>query len=131
VTRFPRKGVVMAGNDEVETQWTGHDLYDQDGEKIGTIEDIRFGEIVGNLKWLVVKTGLLGTHRVFVPAGEVQSSGGRLVVSFSKDRVRGVPHVKNELASLPEVEENLCRYYGLDYARSVSEPAEGCVEPQE
>ncbi len=121
----------MAGNAELETQWTGHDLYDVEGEKIGTIEDVRFGEVVGNLKWLVVKTGLLGTKKVFVPAGEVSSSAGRLVVSYSKDRVTDAPHVKDELASLPSVEENLCKYYGLDYVRSTTEPAEGCVEPQE
>ena len=121
----------MAANEELETQWTGHDLYDQSGERVGTIEDIRIGELVGNLKWLVVKTGLLGTKKVFVPANEVQSSGGRLVVSYSKDLVKDAPHVKEELASLPEVEENLCRYYGLDYVRSASEAAEGCVEPDE
>ncbi len=121
----------MGRKDEPETQWTGHDLYDQDGEKIGTIEDIRMGELVPNLKWLVVKTGLLGTKRVFVPAGEVQSSGDRLVVSFDKDRVKGTPHVKQELASLPLVEEKLCRYYGLDYVRSATAPAEGCVDSKE
>jgi len=120
----------MAGNAELETQWTGHDLYDVAGEKIGTIEDVRFGEIVGNLTWLVVKTGLLGTHRIYVPAGEVQSSAGKLVVSYTKGRVKDAPHVKDELASLPEVEEKLCHYYGLDYVRSVTEPVEGCVEAQ-
>jgi len=121
----------MGRKDELETEWTGHELYDQSGEKIGTIEDIRVGELVPNLKWLVVKTGLLGTKRVFVPAGEVRSSGDRLVVSFDKDRVNGTPHVKQELASLPAVEEKLCRYYGLDYVRSTTAPAEGCVESEE
>ncbi len=121
----------MAGSEELETQWTGHDLYDVDGEKIGTIEDIRFGELVGNLQWLVVKTGLFGAKRIYVPAGEVRSSAGKLVVSYNKDRVKDAPHVKDELASLPEVEEKLCNYYGLDYVRSVTEPAEGCVEPEE
>jgi hypothetical protein len=66
-----------------------------------------------------------------VPAGMVRSSGGRLVVSYSKDRVKDAPHVKDELASLPAVEEKLCKFYGLDYVRSVTEPAEGCVEPRE
>jgi sporulation protein YlmC with PRC-barrel domain len=121
----------MAGNEELETQWTGHDLYDVNGEKIGTIEDIRYGELVGNLKWMVVKTGWLGTHTVYVPAGEVQSVGDRLTVSYGKDRVKDAPHVKDKLVSLPEVEEKLCRFYGLDYVRSADAPAEGCVEPEE
>jgi uncharacterized protein YrrD len=120
----------MGKNDELETQWTGHDLYDEAGEKIGTIEDIRFGELVPNLKWLVVKTGALGAKRVFVPASKVKSSGGKLVASYGKRKVKGTPHVKQELASLPAVEEKLCTYYGLDYARSTTAPAEGCVDPQ-
>jgi sporulation protein YlmC with PRC-barrel domain len=103
----------------------------EDGVRIGTIEDIRMGDVAGNLKWLVVKTGLLGTKKVFVPAGEVQSSGSRLVVSYSKDLVKDAPHVKEQQAPPPAVEENLCRYYGLDYVRSASEPVEGCVEPDE
>jgi len=121
----------MAGNEQLETQWVGHDLYDVEGEKIGTIEDIRFGELVDNLKWLVVKTGLLGVKTIYVPAGEVRSSAGKLVVSYSKDRVKDAPHVKDELVSLPSVEEKLCTYYGLDYVRSTTAPAEGCVETQE
>lgn len=124
-------GVAMARNEEVETQWTGHDLYDVNGEKIGTIEDVRFGELVGNLQWLVVKTGLFGTKKVYVPAGEVSSSAGRFVVSYGKDRVQDAPHVKDRLAALPEVEEKLCTYYGLDYVRSVAEATDGCVDPQE
>jgi uncharacterized protein YrrD len=120
----------MGKSDELQTQWTGHDLYDQSGKRIGVIEDIRLGELVPNLKWLVVKTGLLGAKRVFVPAGEVQSSGGKLVTAFKKDRVKGTPRVKQELASLPAVEEKLCSYYGLDYARSTTAPAEGCVKPR-
>jgi sporulation protein YlmC with PRC-barrel domain len=121
----------MAAHDELETQWTGHDLYDKNGEKIGTIEDIRIGELVTNLKWLVVRTGFLGSKLAFVPANEVESSGGKLVTSLSKDQVRDSPHVKQELASLPSVEEKLCKFYGLDYVRSVSAPAEGCVDPKE
>lgn len=121
----------MAENEELQTQWTGHDLYDVNGEKIGTVEDVRFGEMAGNLEWLVVKTGLLGTHKVYVPAGEVDSSADKLSVPYTKDKVKDAPHVKDELVSLPEVEEKLCNFYGLDYVRSVIESTDGCAEAPE
>ena len=121
----------MAGKDGLETQWTGHDLYDADGEKIGTVEDILVGDMAGGLKWLVVKTGLLGTKKVFVPAGEVRSSADRLVVSYTKDRLKSAPDFKDEHWPTIAEEQNLCSYYGLDYVRSLTSPVEGCAEADE
>ena len=121
----------MAGNDGLEAQWTGHDLYDLNGDKIGTVEDIRVGDMTGGLKWLVVKTGLFGTKKVLVPAGEVRSSADRLVVSYTKDRLKSAPDVRDELAPTTAEEQNLCTYYGLDYVWLPTEPVEGCVEAQE
>ncbi len=62
----------MAENHEIETEWTGHDLFDEKGDKIGTIEDVRYGDMTLGLKWLVVESGLFGTKKLFVPAGEVR-----------------------------------------------------------
>jgi len=35
--------------DSISTEWTGHDLLDINGEKIGTVEDVRFGDATGGL----------------------------------------------------------------------------------
>ena len=123
----------MAKSDDLETEWTGHDLFDIDGDKIGPIVDIHYGEFAGNLKWLIVESGLLGTRTVFVPAGEVRSSGGRLVAPYPKDWLKKAPKVEYESARRETDERNLCAFYGLGFVRSTSEaePVEGCVDGEQ
>ncbi len=120
----------MADKDET-TAWTGHDLYDEDGDKIGTVEDVRYGDITMGLKWLVVKSGLLGTKQILVPAAEVRHEGERLVVSYDKDFVKHAPQATHDDYVLEEEERAVCAYYGFDYARSVSQGEDGCVEGDE
>lgn len=118
----------MAENNELAAQWTGHDLYDLDGNKIGVIEDVRFGDVTGGLQWLVVDTGVVGAKKVFVPVLEVRRSGDRLSTRHAKDRVKDAPQVETtEALSRPD-EARLCRYYGLQYGGAAPEQAEGCEE---
>ena len=105
----------MAAKDEISTQWTGHDLLDVNGEKIGTVEDVRYGDATGGLKWLMVKTGLFGTKKVLVPAGEVRATEHALVVPYTKDRVKEAPGVDEDELFSPEEERNVCAFYGLEY----------------
>ncbi len=108
------------------TDWTGLDLFDLDGNKIGTVADVRVGEFTGGLQWLVVDTGVPGADKVFVPFGEVRRSGDRLSVIHTKERVKDAPKVENEQALTQDDEGKLCRYYGLQYGGSAEEQAEGC-----
>jgi sporulation protein YlmC with PRC-barrel domain len=121
---------MMAATHEISTKWIGHDLLDVNAEKIGTIEDIRLGEAAGGLKWLVVKTGLFGTKKILVPAGEVRAAEGALVVSFTKDRVKAAPGVDANKRFADVEERKICAYYGLDYLVSARAPAEGCVDAE-
>jgi hypothetical protein len=117
----------VARTDELETKWTGHDLFDMEGDKIGRIVDVRYGDFTGNLTWLVVESGLLGSKKILVPAGEVRSSEGRLVAPFPKDFMKNAPGVDYESGAWETEERNLCAFYGLPYVRSATEPVEGCV----
>ncbi len=121
----------MTEHKEPATQWTGHDLYDLDGNKIGTIEDVRYGDVTGGLQWLVVETGILGAKKVFVPALEVRRSGDRLSVRHTKDRVKDAPRVENIEALGPPDEAKLCRYYGLQYGGATPQQSEGCEEMED
>ena len=118
----------MMESERPEGQWTGHDLFDLDGDKIGTIVDVRLGEATVGVNWLVVATGLLGTKKIFVPVGEVRRSGDRLSVPYTKDRVKGAPKVEDESVLTEADKGKLCRYYGLQYVASVGGPEEGCEE---
>jgi hypothetical protein len=100
---------------EEQPQWTGHDLYDVHGDKIGTVADVRYGDMTAGPRWLLVRTGLLGTKKVFVPAGGARHHGDRVVVPFVKDRVKSAPLVANVEVLDEDDEERLCAYYGLEY----------------
>ena len=46
--------------------WRGRDLYDTDGDKIGSIDEIYLDRETDDPEWAVVTTGLFGTKRTFV-----------------------------------------------------------------
>jgi len=118
----------MAEQGGPATEWTGRDLYDLDGNKIGVIEDVRYGDVTGGMQWLVVDTGAAGAKKVFVPVLEVRRAGDRLSTRHTKERVKDAPQVENaEALSQPE-EAKLCRYYGLQFGGAAPEQAEGCEE---
>lgn len=118
----------MAEKGEPATEWVGHDLYDLDGNKIGTVEDARYGDVTGGLTWLVVSTGILGSKSIFVPAGEVRRAGDRLSVTHSESRVKDAPKVEDDEALSQADESKLCRYYGLQYGPATDAQAEGCQD---
>ena len=115
----------MAGSDELKGQWTGHDLFDLEGDKIGTVEDVVYGGASGDPGWLVVGTGAPGADKITVPVAEVRRAGDRLSVPHTKERVAGAPQVEDALA-LTEVDKGkLCRYYGLQYVTSATNRPKG------
>jgi sporulation protein YlmC with PRC-barrel domain len=116
----------MKENENRETQWSGRDVYDMDGDKIGTVQGARRG-VVGDAVWLVVKTELVDAGKILVPASEVRSAGDRLSVPYTKERVRNSPQVDAHALS-ESAEGELCRYFGLQYLGAATEPAEGCVD---
>jgi sporulation protein YlmC with PRC-barrel domain len=118
----------MDANSDPNTQWVGLDLYDLGGDKIGTVEDVRYGDASGGLQWLVVDTGSAAAKKVFVPIQEVRRSGDRLSAIHTKQRVTDAPRVEDEKALTAAEEGKLCRYYGLQYGGAVSQPGDGCEE---
>jgi hypothetical protein len=96
--------------------------------QIGTVEDVRFGDATGGLKWLVVKTGLLGTKKILVPAGQVRATEEALVVPYPKYHVKDSPGL--EESEVLTVEEE--RKIWLTRPEHVSEfgrRKRGCVIP--
>ncbi len=121
----------MVQKGDLRGEWTGHDLYASDGEKIGTVEDVRYGDGTGELKWLVVEAGFLGMRTVFVPVVEVLRDGDELVVPYTKDQVVKAPKVENEQMPTDEEKGGICKYFGLDFEPATTGPKEDCVEPEQ
>ena len=91
----------------------GEDLFDGDGDKIGSIEEIYLDAETDDPKWAVVQTGLLGTKRLFVPLRDLSDEQGRLAVPYEKATVKDAPEVAHDGAISKDEEAALLRHYGL------------------
>ena len=98
------------------THFRGHDLYDRDGEKIGSIEEIYLDVETNEPEWALVHTGLFGTKRTFVPLRDATERDDDLSVPFEKSTVKDAPGIdpSGQLSQTEEAE--LYRHYGLEYS---------------
>ena len=117
----------MEGPMQLMRTWLDKPLYDADGEKIGTIDEIYYDEASGRAEWLLVKTGLFGTKKTFVPALEASASGDRLNVPYSEGRVKDAPRMDKGEDLTEELERQLYAYYDLDAAKSSTRPPSQCL----
>jgi hypothetical protein len=96
--------------------WIGHDLLDEEGQKIGRVEDVYADDMTGRPEWISVKTGWFGSHVSFVPLDRLQSSDDFLVSPWPKDRVKDAPHIEPDQHLSGDEERMLYRHYGMNYS---------------
>jgi uncharacterized protein (TIGR02271 family) len=106
----------MASTREDVLRWRGQDLVDNDGDKIGSIEDIYLDRETDEPEWAVVTTGLFGTKRSFVPLQDAQPHEDGIRVPYEKAAVKDAPKVDPDGELSPEEERTLYSHYGRDYA---------------
>ena len=96
--------------------WRGRDLVDNDGDKIGSIDEIYLDRETDQPEWAVVTTGLFGTKRTFVPISEAQPHEDGVRVPFEKATVKDAPRIDPDGALSHEEERTLYQHYGREYA---------------
>lgn len=101
-------------------QWTGKDVFGDEGEKIGRLADTYYDAETDIAQFLVVETGTLRKHLVLVPAGGATGSPDHLTVPVDKDTVRNAPKIDAGDLSL-EDEQRAFEHYGFEYS-SASTP---------
>ena len=98
----------------------GMPVYDNAGDKVGTVEEIFWDEETRQPEWIGLGTGFFGTKRVLVPVPGANATGDGLTVPYSKDQVKNSPDIDSD--EIPqETEYELARYYGLDYSEDRSD----------
>jgi uncharacterized protein (TIGR02271 family) len=102
-------------------QQRGQDLYDNDGDKIGTIEEIYLDAETTEPEWALVNTGFFGTKSTFVPLQQATDEGGSIRVPYEKAQVKDAPKMDPDGQLSQEEEAELYRHYGLDYSESRSD----------
>jgi uncharacterized protein (TIGR02271 family) len=105
----------MAPTSEV-LSWRGQDAVDNDGDKIGKIEEIYLDAQSNEPEWALVNTGLFGTKRSFVPLRNASPSGDGVSVGFDKDTVKNAPKIDPDGRLSQQEEAELYRHYSLDYS---------------
>ncbi|MBH0246965.1 PRC-barrel domain-containing protein, partial [Streptomyces cavourensis] len=91
----------------------GLTVYDNEGEKVGSVGRVYVDDDTGKPDWVTVKTGLFGMKESFVPLAGARRVGSDLHVSHSKDTVKEAPRVDADAHLSVAEEEELYRHYGM------------------
>jgi sporulation protein YlmC with PRC-barrel domain len=104
---------------ELEDQYAGYEIYDRDGEKIGSVNDL-FVDENDDLKYIGVKTGPLATKPILIPmdAARVDKERRTIEVSQPKSKVHEGPTLDEDRKITPEFERQVRNYYGIGSSRN-------------
>jgi uncharacterized protein (TIGR02271 family) len=91
----------------------GATVYDNDGDKIGTVGQVYVDPDNGSAAWLTVKTGLFGTKESFVPATDATLDGDSVRVGYDKAFVKDAPRVDTDGELDQDETDALYDYYGF------------------
>jgi uncharacterized protein (TIGR02271 family) len=92
---------------------TDSDVYDSDGDKIGSVGQVYLDAQSGDPEWVTVKTGLFGTKETFVPLQRASVSDDRVTVGYAKAQVKDAPQIEADGPLSYAEEDQLYKHYGL------------------
>jgi sporulation protein YlmC with PRC-barrel domain len=92
------------------------ELYDRDGERIGTVKDLYVETEVGAVRFLDVGTGGflgLGEKHFMIPMEAVtDTSGGKVTIEQSREKVEGSPELETKGVPEDAYQQEVYDYYG-------------------
>ncbi|MGW1467180.1 PRC and DUF2382 domain-containing protein [Streptomyces sp. NPDC002308] len=91
----------------------GLTVYDNGGEKVGSVGRVYVDDDTGKPDWVTVKTGMFGMKESFVPLAGARRVGADLHVAHPKESVKDAPRVDADAHLSVAEEEELYRHYGL------------------
>lgn len=100
-------------------EWRGHDVVDDEGHKIGTLESVYVGTGSDQPAFATVTVGLPTRHRlVFVPLAGATVGPGYLKVTSSRHKVMSAPSIGVDGVLPAGDEEAVFNHYDLAYEPS-------------
>ena len=108
----------MANEDrlrELEEKYEDYKVYDNQGERIGKVDDL-FVDETDREEYIGVKMGFLGLKSTLIPLDIVRVNEGErtIEVSESKDRVRNAPSFDDDEDITPDYEDRIRSHFGLE-----------------
>jgi sporulation protein YlmC with PRC-barrel domain len=100
---------------ELEEKYEDFKVYDNQGEKIGKVDDL-FVDETDREEYIGVKMGFLGLKSTLIPMDIVRVNEGErtIEVSESKDHVRNAPSFDDEEDITPDYEDRIRSHFGLE-----------------
>jgi sporulation protein YlmC with PRC-barrel domain len=95
-------------------EWRQREVIDSEGKEIGHAEDVYADDRTGEPAFLLVRGGLFGTKRHFVPVMGATIEGDKIRVPWDYDTIKNAPRVSADEHLSEEEEKELYRHYGLD-----------------
>jgi uncharacterized protein (TIGR02271 family) len=114
----------MSTAQELE-QAIGKDLFDVEGNKVGTVANLYASDLSGMPEWATVKTGLFGTKESFVPLTGAHTEADGLHVGARKDMIKDAPRIDDQGHLSQEEAAELYRHYNLQSAMPGRDQAAG------
>ncbi len=99
------------------TQLQGTTAVGPDGDKIGAVKQVYVNDTTSEPEWVTVSTGLFGTKESFAPLSGSRLDGDTLVLTVSKEVVKGAPSIDDD-GHTGEQEQNALYDYYSSYAGS-------------
>ena len=108
----------MASEDrlrELEEKYEDYKVYDNQGEKIGKVDDL-FVDETDREEYIGVKMGFLGLKSTLIPMDIARVNEGErsIEVSESKDHVRNAPSFDDDEDITPDYEDRIRSHFGLE-----------------
>jgi uncharacterized protein (TIGR02271 family) len=89
------------------------DVFDTDGNKIGSVDGVWVDDATNDLEFISAKTGGLfgGTH--MIPLADAQISDGSITVPYGESQIKDAPSYPSDQELTPEQENEIYGYYGI------------------
>ncbi len=112
----------MASEDrlrELEEKYEDYKVYDNQGSKIGKVDDLFIDE-ADHEEYIGVKLGLFGMRSTLIPMDivRVNETDRTIEVSETKDRVKDAPNFDDDDDITKEYEERIRSHFGLETSSS-------------
>jgi len=106
---------------ELEEKYEDYKVYDNQGSKIGKVDDLFIDES-DHEEYIGVKLGLFGMRSTLIPMDivRVNETNRTIEVSESKDRVKNAPNFDDDDDITTEYEERIRSHFGLETSGSSS-----------
>lgn len=93
--------------------WSGLQVVDSDGKKVGKVRSTYEDQRTGTPDWLTVASGLLRKSVRFVPVFNASSDSGVVHLGFTEEAIRSAPEIDDDGSLSFEDERALRSHYGV------------------